>query len=170
MEIDLERCKELDALHNYKHSKNHVSAHNGFHAKCAKLFLLNKKIRNIAISTQASQVSVKHALINIGLADESILSCRIPWTQKEIDTIKQMLSEKASINLMDIKLDRNLNSVIGAINRIKKGKDFLKIKKIENSKNSHAKKKIPARMCLCGFVFIGINDQCNWCWGKNEAA
>lgn len=163
MEIDIKLCQELDAKHKYRHSAAHVVAHDGYHARCGKMYIEGIKIRYIATRTGSNQISVRSALVNLGLADEQIHTNKKPWTETEIDEIKQMINEKMSLNLIAIKLDRNLNSVRGAVDRIQRGKAFFKNKRVlKKETNRYGDLKI----CSCGFQIISFNDQCNWCWGE----
>lgn len=162
MEIDLERCKELDAKHDYKYDARRSKWQGGFHANCAKKFQAGNEIKSICRATGSKRFYVKSALINLGFLDVKALSKRVPWKEDEIEKVRCLLKEEKTFYEISKTMGRSVHSVSSIIKRIKNGS-------IDKSGIIIERPCPKLKTCSCGVQIISFNDQCNWCRGKNEA-
>lgn len=159
MEIDLERCKELDKLHDYKYDPIRVKKLGGFHASCAIKFKMGMPSKSIARFAESRQFHVSEALYNLGFIAKPIK--KIPWKLEDIRRLEELTNEKKPIGFIMCDLGRSRESVLQKMKSIKREYEPI---------NVHIKPRPKHKKCQCGETIISFNDQCNWCWGKNEAA
>lgn len=155
MEINLKRCKELDALHNYKHDTMRVKLTCGFHATCQKKYNAGTTVKNIVRLTRSKSFFVKSALFNLGLAEKPVKQETIRWSKEDIIKVYELADAGMTRANIAKKVGRSIESVNSLIKRIRNGD----IGYWTTEKNMKAMFKI----CECGEHINSVDDKCNWC-------
>lgn len=153
MEINLKRCKELDALHNYKHDIMRVKWTGGFHATCQKRYIHGTTVKNIARLSGSNHFLVRSALFNLGLAENPVMQKTGRWSKADIVKVYELADAGMTRANIAKEVGRSIESVNSLIKRIRNG-DYWTTKK-----NTKAMFKI----CECGEHINSVDDKCNWC-------